>query len=671
MTTGASKFIAKSKRLVGTTDFADRIIGYLDEKIDLLARQEYPSPSTFGIIHIAPSGLNTYQLYYSANTTGACNDGAGHVMEAAKAEIMSNIMFENATGRDYFVGLSYCSVPSEVRTNPRTGRLEYLGMKDEIGVVAAPSDITDNGDGTYTFELLDHMLTAADDCTGRTVRLWMPDVADAARIGDEVIVDAVMDTAHTFTTTSTLGQTTVSLDTADYQVAILGPITTLNLSALQSGPYVIIARIPGNDRVPSVSAIDLTVQSVAVTPWTTAVTDGLGSNWVPETDDLYDLGTTSLRWRDIFLSGQVNAKTMVLGTSAGEGSQHIYPQTDNVYDLGYYGCGWRDVWISGLAHVNTLRLITTAGNGITSDVVPATNNFYDLGNGGYRWKDAWIAGIAHAGTLALDSTAGKGVASDVVPASNSSYDFGSAAYRWENVYGINADFAALTLGTGTNGGVASDCNPAYDRMYNLGSATYRWETVWADSLNLSTSAGDGATTIVPKTDNSYQLGSASYKWNKVWAVNTDFTLLTLSDAAASGVSSNLYPAATNTYSVGTSARYYANVYSDNVYYKTNMTTFDNLNDLELIEAYEPTGQYETVEKGGETRNVQLANPATIPWPIIGDIGEDGDVFIDAADATCFLLGAIKQMYQLHKKEVGELKAHLEKMLPFDTERVDA
>lgn len=593
MTTGTEKFVAKSKRLVGVTDFVDRIVGYLNGRIDALAEFTFSAPATFGEIRLVNSGANKYQfLYVSPNITGQLTDGDGHMIRVSNAELKANVPFPNVGATMYYVGVHYCSLPSGVRTNPRTGRQEYVGQKDEIGVTGWPFQIMDNGDGTYTYDVRNLLPDVGDDYTGRTARLYLLNIApDVANIA-EAMVDVVMDTATSFTTDQLLGQSVLSLVETDYLVTILGPSTSETQSAVSTNGYAYIGSILGSGGVPAV--FDYTGQPIVeTTSWTDMLINGMKNDLFPEVDNTYELGTATKRWAKIY-------------AYAWDVDGNILPSTDDTYNLGGAFNRWSHIYTDD---ISCNSLFAESGG-----------TYKRIGYASGYWADAFIDNV-EAKVIDIGQNAGEGIEGDLKPITDSLYHLGSATYRWGDLW-ITGNVHANRFYGGESGAAnvcAMNWVPLATGTYDLGAPTFYWKDVYAQKLYLLTSAGNGvAASLYPAASNSLDLGSATYYWRRL--------------------------------------------YVDQMFYKTAATTFDNLNDLELIEAYTPTGQFIDKVKGGTLRSVQTADQSTLPWPVIGDIDPStGEAFIDAGDSVCFLLGAIKQMYQLHKGEVAGMKETIAKL----------
>ena len=93
----------------------------------------------------------------------------------------------------------------------------------------------------------------------------------------------------------------------------------------------------------------------------------------PWATNTYDLGTSSARWQDLYLSGQVNVASRTIFRSAG-----FY---DNTANGNAGGLG-----ISGGPYVTPLN-----GSG------SATDNYLDIGSATYRFQDLYLSGGAYLG----------------------------------------------------------------------------------------------------------------------------------------------------------------------------------------------------------------------------------------------------------------------------------
>jgi hypothetical protein len=109
--------------------------------------------------------------------------------------------------------------------------------------------------------------------------------------------------------------------------------------------------------------------------------------------------------------------------------------------------------------------------------------------------------------------------------------------------------------------------------------------------------------------------------------------------------------------IGSTGSHHNYIYANYVRWDFSGTTFDNYDDLALIEACSPVKKPTVEMRQGKEREVYKVDTNTIPWPMFG-AGED---MLDAADSSFFLLGAIKQLYGKHKGAVAEMKEEIARL----------
>ena len=196
-----------------------------------------------------------------------------------------------------------------------------------------------------------------------------------------------------------------------------------------------------------------------------------GGNVVSDTHSTDDLGATSTRWANLW----VDAITMtgaLGGGSAGFSStlavtgitthgDNVVSDTDSTDDLGTTGVRWANLWVDAITMGGTLAgavatFSSTVGiTGVTThgdSVVPVTDSTVDLGTTGVRWANLWVDAITMGGTLAgavatFSSTVGiTGVTThgdDVVSDTDSTDDLGTTGVRWANLW---VDAVTMTAG---------------------------------------------------------------------------------------------------------------------------------------------------------------------------------------------------------------------------------
>jgi len=139
----------------------------------------------------------------------------------------------------------------------------------------------------------------------------------------------------------------------------------------------------------------------------------------PDADATRDLGATTFRFRNIYMSGSISDDSnniTVADLISGSGisrssadaryiqvtgdtmtgvllmSNNITPTSNNSRDLGSSSLLWKDVWISGDLVVS----------GISSDLLPRTTATYNLGNTSRQWRSLDIRQDNNESAILID-----------------------------------------------------------------------------------------------------------------------------------------------------------------------------------------------------------------------------------------------------------------------------
>ena len=124
---------------------------------------------------------------------------------------------------------------------------------------------------------------------------------------------------------------------------------------------------------------------------TTASIGLVSSSLIPDDDDTYDLGSSTKQYKDLFVDGVANIDTLgaatdgvgiahinILSSSnsemAGGGiscSVALIPSADDKYDLGSTSLEWKDLFIDGTANIDLINTLNTVGN---SDIGKTSSN---------------------------------------------------------------------------------------------------------------------------------------------------------------------------------------------------------------------------------------------------------------------------------------------------------
>ncbi|PNX48320.1 MAG: hypothetical protein BV456_09930, partial [Thermoplasmata archaeon M8B2D] len=373
---------------------------------------------------------------------------------------------------------------------------------------------------------------------------------------------------------------------------------------------------------------------------------------IPDVNDNVDLGSGSYQWKKIYC-GDLN-----VSSSAGRGvSNDFVPTTDATYQLGNTSYHWLRTT------TDYLYVRSGLGGGVENSLQPSVNSTYNLGDPSYQWLTIYCSGTINGNKINLSATGGNGFASNIVPDTNNARDIGNSSYKWKDLY-LQGNISLV--GNISAGGVNSNFVPITTNTYDLGSTGYRWQKIWTESIDTNDLlCGSTATfysgsciksNFVPYDNDTYDLGSLTHRWKDIYSsgeingINVSF-----STSAGEGFKSGIMPDTTDTYDIGNSTYYWNDIYSNNIYYKTTFTTFDDEDDLALVEKYIPTDATIEIEKKGIKRKVRIADPESLPWPITGKKDSNGNYFIHAGDSITFLLGALKQLYQEHKRALKRIE----------------
>jgi hypothetical protein len=186
-----------------------------------------------------------------------------------------------------------------------------------------------------------------------------------------------------------------------------------------------------------------------------------GGPLVPDTTNLYDLGTTGVRWKDLYLSGNavITGDATITGNVAITGTL-----SSGAYSVTNLTATGNTVLGDNVA-VDTLTL----NSALASDIVPAASNLRDIGSSLLLFKDGYFAGnlnaaafipsgstiptnglflsAANTPAIAANSTTRMTFGSTILATANfrpsvtATYDIGSTALRWANISGVSADFS--------------------------------------------------------------------------------------------------------------------------------------------------------------------------------------------------------------------------------------
>lgn len=250
MSTGNQYANIAQKKLLGYRDLNDRFLQYVRGLVHEAHSRVWDASAIHdGALTMEADGANAIKI----TGTSIAADGEGRLLRISDAAVNDGINFENTNLVDYYVALKYVDVPDELDINPRTGNPEFRSWTEEVGEKAVPDAVTDNGNGTITFQV-DGVTEAGVTNAGRQVLVYKL-VADKNATTFAVAVETCTvswtGSQNEITTTGTLGQSTVSTVAADYNVIMLGPTIKRYVDLRTVSGYVFVGIVTGNGGTPA------------------------------------------------------------------------------------------------------------------------------------------------------------------------------------------------------------------------------------------------------------------------------------------------------------------------------------------------------------------------------------------------------------------------------------
>lgn len=235
----------------------------------------------------------------------------------------------------------------------------------------------------------------------------------------------------------------------------------------------------------------------------------LVTNIIPLTTGSYDLGSSSNKFRTAFLSGNLTVDgSVVIGDTTGDTltitagvNSSIIPTTTNSFDLGSDSLRWKDLYLSGDISFSGGDIITTTA---TTNVVNANATTLNFGGA--------------ATTLTVGATTGNAIVripTVIFGTADTSATPAASTLRATDASGTNIAGANLTIrsgrgtGTGVGGTLIFQTANAGATGAALNAATTR--------LTIDTAINSTAN-ILPSANVTYNLGSTSLRWSNIWGV---------------------------------------------------------------------------------------------------------------------------------------------------------
>lgn len=227
----------------------------------------------------------------------------------------------------------------------------------------------------------------------------------------------------------------------------------------------------------------------------------------------------------------------------------IRPIAGSSPSLGNAGNRWANVF------TNSLVVSSGLGNGVSNHFIPATNNVWDLGFSGNRWRNGFFAGNIEALGIAVTNAN-----SSLIP-SSSAFSLGGPSSSWNGVHGIYGYFQSANPMRFIRFSDADNSLVTFEATLCGASCTWSIGNVNDTFASFQIQRGGSpfvkidttglirlANSIIPDVSGVGSIGRSSSRW-----ANGFFNVLTLSDGAGQGFSSNIVPISNYVWQLGNSS----------------------------------------------------------------------------------------------------------------------
>ncbi len=225
-------------------------------------------------------------------------------------------------------------------------------------------------------------------------------------------------------------------------------------------------------------------------------TIAINSSFRPDNSGTRDLGTFNTRWRNLFIDGDVSLGNKVifgggdfLAYATGNqivSSSTFIPQFNGTRDLGVTTSRWRNLYLSGSVFFGNSESISDGGSNtiaINSTFRPDATGIRDLGTSTSRFKDLYLSGRILIGNTESISDGGTNVIvfnSDIIPSTSGVRDLGSNSNGFNTLYSTRIEMPGSTTLSGSSGIIISNSliRPDANGTRDLGASTARWRKIY-------------------------------------------------------------------------------------------------------------------------------------------------------------------------------------------------
>jgi len=242
MTTSNKYLSLTEKRILGWQSFKDNLFDYWSGWVQDLQKRVFSRSGTFLLTNLVGAGADHFSLVDYLEDEVAALDGEGNLLSPdARPTDVADVVFENALGVTYHVGIQRANIPSGLHVNPVDGMPFFDSFEEIIGVAGTPNAVVDNGT-TLTFTV-NGITQSGVSFAGRKVKVWKIGPGKEAlteSVGLEECTVAFTTPNNKITTVGNFGQgTSPSTTAAHYVVVLIGPkVSTISLVADPVACYI-------------------------------------------------------------------------------------------------------------------------------------------------------------------------------------------------------------------------------------------------------------------------------------------------------------------------------------------------------------------------------------------------------------------------------------------------
>ena len=155
-----------------------------------------------------------------------------------------------------------------------------------------------------------------------------------------------------------------------------------------------------------------------------------------------NLGVTTSRWRNLYLSGSVffgNSESISDGGSNTIAINSTFrPDATGIRDLGTSTSRFKDLYLSGRILIGNTESISDGGTNVivfNSDIIPSTSGVRDLGSNSNGFNTLYSTRIEMPGSTTLSGSSGIIISNSLIrPDANGTRDLGASTARWRKIY---------------------------------------------------------------------------------------------------------------------------------------------------------------------------------------------------------------------------------------------